>query len=138
MKAMSQADFYARLDKIDAKQSDGSPAHRRAVAASRPSIGIKAMIGILFLPVGFAGRVVTEMALQPEFSKYSANYWEIALGTVGFHIALVSAMLFAILKLGKARRLNHAILTSLVGYGLATGLFAAVMYGAIELPSGLF
>ena len=75
---------------------------------------------------------------QPGFSEFSANYWEIALGTVGFHIALVSAMLFAILKLGKARRLNHAVLMTLVGYGTATGLFAAVMYGVIELPSGLF
>ena len=134
---MSQTDFYTRLDKINEKQSDHSPAHRRAVAASRPSAGIKALIGLLFLPVGFSGRVLTEMALQPGFSQFSANYWEVALGTVGFHIALVSAMLFAILKLGKARRLNHAVLMTLVGYGMATGLFAAVMYGAIELPSGL-
>ena len=134
---MSQADFYTRLDKINSKQSGDSPAHRRAIAATRPSAGLKAMIGLLFLPIGFSGRVVTEMAIQPGFSEFSANYWEIALGTIGFHIALVSAMLFAILKLGKARRLNHAVLMTLVGYGIATGLFAAVMYGAIELPSGL-
>ena len=134
---MSQTDFYSRLDKINAKQSGDSPAHRRAVTESRPSIGLKALIGLFFLPVGFSSRVVTEMALQPGFSEFSSNYWEVALGTVGFHIALVSAMLFAILKLGKARRLNHAVLMTLVGYGMATGLFAAVMYGAIELPSGL-
>jgi hypothetical protein len=134
---MSQAEFYARLNKINAKESDDCPGHRRAVAARHPSIATKALIGLLFFPVGFAGRVVTEMALQPEFSKFSASYWEIALSTIGFHIALVSAMLFAILKLGKARRLNKVVLMTLVGYGMATGLFAAVMYGLVELPSGL-
>ena len=134
---MSQAEFYERIHRINAKQSDEVVGVRARALSLRPTAGMKALMGLVFLPIGFGGRVITEMAMQPGFTTSSPNYWEVASGTVGFHIALVSLMLMAVLKLGRAPRLTHAVIMTLFGYGLATGLFAAVMYGAVELPLGL-
>ncbi len=84
-------------------------------------------LGLLLVPLAFSARVVTEVVLEPGFGPDAYYYFSAAAFAAGFHLLLCALAIVALAHRFRQMMLNVMVLELLIGYGLASVMFATII-----------
>ncbi len=87
-------------------------------------IFLAVLLGLILVPLSFAARVDTQVVLEPDFGPDAYYYFTAMSFAVGFHLLLFSLLLVVLAHRFRRIMLNIVVLEMLIGYGLASVMFA--------------
>lgn len=82
------------------------------------------VLGLILVPLAFAARVDTQVVMAPGINAKPAHYLTAMGFALGFHLILFALIIVALAHQFKNMFLNVVVFEMLVGYGLASALFA--------------
>jgi len=105
-------------------------APRAAPDGRRSNWGLIAgiVLGLVLVPLAFAARVDTQVVLAPEINADPGHYLTAMGFAIVFHLILLTLMIVALAQRFRHRFVNVIVLEMLVGYGLASLMFATLIH----------
>ena len=108
-------------DDRDGRQTTSPP---QAAGLSGWKIFLAVLLGLILVPLSFAARVDTQVVMEPDFGPDAYYYFTAMSFAAGFHLLLLSLAMVALAHRFKRMMLNIVVLEMLIGYGLASIMFA--------------
>lgn len=116
---------YAELDNQTTRPVADQPPEQPVFSGWK--IFLAVLLGLILVPLSFAARVDTQVVMEPDFGPDAFYYFTAISFAAGFHLLLLSLAIVALAHRFKRMMLNIVVLEMLIGYGLASVMFATII-----------
>ena len=121
---MSRDSFASRISKLEKVAPTSAPQSKRPARRGGGVLGRLAFA--LFLIIGIAARILTNIALEDEFTPEALYYPQVMGFAAGFHIFMLGGGLIALFTFRRWPVFARAVFGAIVGYGIGSVMMLAI------------